>query len=227
MKYYVIDLETSGLKLSYHEITELSILRCEDLVQGVWLFNIKNPKRFSPDALEKTGQDLIKIANREFYIEDKIEEINAFIEEDKATPDERVMIAHNSQFDRNGVEMNWKKNGYKFPANYWMDTKELARKYITKVLNLKKRSLGLGKLLRFFDIYHETNFHTAEVDVRNTFRMWKFLNKKGINNMEFVKISPTLIEEDLKKLRKNDDGVINDTFEEIADDKDEDINELW
>jgi len=199
MKKYVCDIETNGLRPGYHEITEISILRCEDMVQKVWLLNIKYPKRSSEQAITKTGQDLYKIKN---YIEDVILEINSFIEEDGECPDGRLMIAHSVGFDRNQIETNWELFKYSFPISYFVDSKEMARKYIKNNLKLGKQSIALDRLLMLFDIPHETNFHCAEVDVRNTFRLYKFLEKKGIKISEFTKISPKLINDDIKKLKK-------------------------
>jgi len=220
MKFYVLDIETSGLRPGFHEITEISILRCEDLVQKVWLLNIRYPQRFSKEALMVTGQNVMEITKRPSYLPDVIADINAFLEEDKEDADGRVIIAHNGSFDRNQIEHNWKISKSFFPANYWLDTKEVARKFIKKQLKLPGRqSVALGKLLELFKIKNvEPNAHSAEVDVRNTFRLWKYLEARGMSNIEFTKISPTLLKNDMIKLSKK---VNNYEIDEVLDDLNE------
>jgi len=227
MKYYVLDIETSGLKPGFHEITEISILRCADMVQRVWLLNIKYPKRFSKQALMVTGQDVNDILKRKKYIENAIPEINGFLEEDGDYADGRVIIAHNGAFDRNQIEHNWDLYGQTFPANYWIDSKEMARKYIKRHLKLGKRqSVALSKVLELFKINAEPGAHSAEVDVRNTFRLWKYLEKRGMSNIEFTKLSPKLINDDMRKLHKKADineqdaaDVWKDLEEQMQDDR--------
>lgn len=220
MKKYIVDLETNGLILGYHEITEVSILRCEDMVQRVWLLNIRHPKRSQEQAITKTGQNLYKISQRKKYIEDVIPEINAFIKEDGQEPDGRVMIAHNVSFDRTRMELIWENFKHSFPISYFADSKEMARKYIKNHLKLGRQSIALDRLLPLFDIPHETNFHSAEVDVRNTFRLYKFLEKRNIKLSEFTKLSPKLINDDMKKLKKKYDLTEKDAvdvLEELED----------
>lgn len=228
MKYFIIDLETNGLKTDFHEITEISILRCEDMVQKVWLLNIHNPKNTNKEAFYITGQDLNKILRRRIYLEDIIEEVDSFINEDGEEPDGRVGIAHNCSFDRRQLESNWSRLNRVFPINYWLDSKEIARKYI-KMNKMGKQSIALSKLLDLFNIKSESNHHSAEVDVRNTFRLWKYLEKRGMKNIEFTKLSPTLIENDMKKIRKESYELNNDDVNSILDElnEEEDNSPPW
>jgi DNA polymerase III alpha subunit (gram-positive type) len=202
VKFFIADLETNGLKANHHEITEISILRCEDMVQRVWKLNIHNPEKSSDEALMVTGQELSSILSRKVYLEDVINEVNEFLEETGEGPDDRLIIGHNESFDRRQLEENWKRLGYKLPVNYFLDSKEMARKYIKQHLKLGRQSIALNKLLDLFNIKAEPGAHSAEVDVRNTFRLWKYLEKRGMKNIEFTKLSPTLIKKDMDDLKK-------------------------
>jgi len=225
MQKYVLDTETSGLKPGFHEITEISILRCEDLEQRVWKLNIHHPERFSKEAIMVTGQNVNSILKRGIYLEDSMDDINDFLKEDNNDADGRVIIAHNGCFDRRQIEHNWGMHKKTFPANYWLDTKEMARKYIRKDLKLQGRqSVALGRLLDFLKIKNiEANAHSAEVDVRNTFRLWKYLEARGISNIEFTKLSPILIKKSMDELAKQpiDNSKMmentNDVFDELND----------
>jgi len=212
MKKFVLDSETSGLKPGFHEITELSILRCEDMVQKVWLLNINHPERFSKQAIMVTGQNLHEISKRKRFLKDSIKEINEFLEEDGETPDDRVIIAHNGSFDRAQIECVWGSKA--FPANYWLDTCAMARKYIkTKLKPIKKQSAALDRLLILFKINAELGAHSAEVDVRNTFRVWKYLENRGMSNVEFTKLSPKIIKESME-IYENDNYNLLDDLEQ-------------
>jgi DNA polymerase III epsilon subunit-like protein len=63
MFYYVLDVETTGLKCDWHEVTEISLIRCSDRHQLTKYIKAEHPWRASPEALSATGrtkQDLLK-----------------------------------------------------------------------------------------------------------------------------------------------------------------------
>ncbi len=196
MEYYLVDTETTGLKNGFHELTEISIIRCKDRAQKVWLVKIKHPERASKEALHITGKTVNELLSRGRYIEDILDEVDDFLKEDKEEPDGRVMIAHNAPFDRRFLEGVWEQQGRTWLANYWLDTKEMGRKFVKGIPNPTnaKISLSLDNLLKVANIKNiESGAHSAEVDARNTYRLWDKFKTVGISNTEFTKLSPTIM----------------------------------
>lgn len=196
MEYYLVDTETTGLKNGFHELTEISIIRCKDREQRVWLIKIKHPEHASKEALHITGKTIEELLSRGRYIEDVLDEVDNFIKEDKEEPDGRVMIAHNAPFDRRFLEGIWEQHNRTWLANYWLDTKEMGRKFIKTIPNPTnaKISLSLDNLLKVANIKNvESGAHSAEVDARNTYRLWDRFKTAGISNTEFTKLSPTIM----------------------------------
>src|SRR5258708_14485355 len=99
LQYYVCDVETNGLKINYHEINEISIIRCHDRVQLTEFIKCESPERSSFDALaitKKTLADLEKGVSKE----EAVEKIDKFLGADGLTPAHRCFIGHNVNFDR-------------------------------------------------------------------------------------------------------------------------------
>ena len=78
--YYILDTETTGLSVDFHEINQVSIMRVIDQEQISLTIKVRNPNSFSPEALEIQGilpDDLLKGVP----IEDAIETIETFLKE--------------------------------------------------------------------------------------------------------------------------------------------------
>ena len=227
MRYFVIDLESDGLKCGYNQITECSILNCQTMEQITWLIRIKDPKRCSKQALYVTKKTAEELMSRGRYIEDVLDEISEFILRDVASSDEIVMIAHNSSFDRRFIEDAYMSNKKKFPGVYWLCTKEMSSKYTKNVLGIQKTSHALNEMLITAKIKSaETDdIHSACVDTRNTFRLWKKMVSDGMSNSLFIKMSPAYLEEDTKaaptkkkgKKSKAEEFSLEDIMEEQTD----------
>ncbi|NJO18581.1 MAG: hypothetical protein HC877_23490 [Thioploca sp.] len=72
IKYYVLDVETTGLKAGYHEINQISVLRESDNKLISYDIRVDYPERVNYQALEiqgKTKQDLYKGEDKK-YIKD-------------------------------------------------------------------------------------------------------------------------------------------------------------
>lgn len=196
MKYYILDTETTGLDNEIQELTELAIVRCEDLMQKVWHIRIKHPERASPEALRITGKTIRYLLNNGKYVEEIADDVENFLNEDGETPESRVMIAHNSPFDCRFCTTAWANAGKIFPANYWLDTKEMGRRYVRRFLpNLVKPSLSLENLLKLTKVDKEDGAHGAGVDSRNTYMLWDHFVKNGIPNTDFIKKSIYLVKQ--------------------------------
>lgn len=205
MHKYIIDLETTGIDTKIHEITEVSIIRCADLVQKTWLLRINNPKTCQARALAITNKTIEELLAREKDLAEVIEDINAFIEEDGGTPDERVMIAHNYSFDQRFCEFHWGKNNKTFPANMWECTMSMSRKHIKLTSpNEKRPKANLETLLKRFDLKYEKNLHGASVDTRNTYRLRDYLLKQGMKEIQFIKKSEAALKREKLAITSND-----------------------
>lgn len=187
--YYVIDTETTGLKVDYHEMTEIGIIRSVDRVQLHRCIKCEHPERASYDALritKKTMADLSRGHNKS----DVVEECNKFFDEDGGTPAHRVIVAHNASFDRRFLQGLWKSVGKAFPANLWLDTIPLTKEYAKK-LGLTKsdhQKFDLQSSCDLVGIKKLADAHNAKVDSRNCFLLHRRLaEEKGINYLPFIK----------------------------------------
>jgi DNA polymerase III epsilon subunit-like protein len=191
--YYCLDLETTGLKAAFHEITELSILRAEDRVQLSKQVRCLNPQNASFDALRITGKtigDLSKgISSTEL-----VEEVEFFLAEDNATPAHRCLVGHNIvSFDKKFLWHLWEMQGKRFPFDMYLDTLHMAKAYAKKQ-QLIKPSLKLGNACDLFGIKKAQGEHAAKADTRNTYLLWKKL-MESMDHLEFIKQIPHLIEQ--------------------------------
>lgn len=224
MKYWVIDTETTGLQVGYHELTEVSIIRCEDLVQKNWFLGIKHPKRCDAFALKITNKTVDELTSRKLFIEDVIDEMDEFIRSDGEEPDTRVGIAHNAPFDRRVLEYYWKSFNKQFPINYWLNTVPMSKKYVRSIMKLHEhKGFSLDVLLDTVNLksFEKQNIHSAEVDARNLFRLWNHMTKQGkLSNSEFITLSPDIDTAIIKKSKKQKITANNmdDFMEDIIDD---------
>ena len=186
LEYYVIDVETTGLKSSYHEMTEVSIIRYKDRVQLWRKLKCNYPERASFDALaitKKTIQDL-KNGHDPGLV---VEECEKFFAEDGLSPAHRCIIAHNASFDRKFLHALWSNYGKVFPANLWLDTMTLSREY-AKQLGIEKPRVNLHAACDMAGIKKISEAHNAKVDSRNTYFLHKDLvDVKKIDYLPFIK----------------------------------------
>jgi DNA polymerase III epsilon subunit-like protein len=229
--YYTIDTETNGLKASYHEMTEISIIRASDRVQLTRMIRCLYPERSNVDALEitnKTYQDLIVGPSRE----EVVEECDRFFNEDGLTPAHRCIVGHNViAFDKRFLHALWESVGREFPANLWLDTIALTKEYIKRAdpstLNIKKTATGkVSKKLQdacdALGIKKLSAAHASKVDARNTYLLWKKLTEeKSIDHLPFHKTFVHSINKnnglaDIKDLDMSDvfiEGESDDSFD--------------
>jgi len=194
MKYVVLDIETTGFSPQKQEITEVSILRCEDLVQCTWDVLIKHPENADPGALEVTKTSIEELMSRGRHIEDITDEIDDFIKEVSSDPDEIVCIGHYVRFDRSFLEHNWELSNKIWKANYWLDTYEMSKKYVKNIAKIEeKTSCSLTNMLKLASIRELPGAHSSTVDVQNTYKLYMHMLKRGMTNSEYIKLSPTLL----------------------------------
>jgi DNA polymerase III epsilon subunit-like protein len=199
--YYIIDLETTGLKAGYHEPTEIGIIRAADRVQ-LWR-NIKCefPERASFDALAITKKTIADL-ERGFTKEQVVDECEKFFNEDGLTPAHRCIVGHNIfSFDKRFLHALWEMLGKEFPAHLFLDTIPMIRHY-AKQIGLVKPKVNLHASLDIVGVKKLYDAHNAKVDSRNSYLLWKdLIDNKKIDHLPFIKtaihqISPQTTDEE-------------------------------
>lgn len=201
LAYYVIDTETTGLKVNYHECTEIGIIRATDCMQ-LWR-NIKceRPETASYDVLAITKKTLADL-EKGFSKEQVVEECERFFNEDGLTPAHRCIVGHNIfSFDKRFLFALWESVGKEFPATLWLDTIPMIKKYV-KDNGLGKVKVNLHAACDIAGVKKLSDSHNAKVDSRNSYLLWKNLvEEKKVDYLPFVKtavhiISPQPISDD-------------------------------
>jgi DNA polymerase III epsilon subunit-like protein len=186
IKYYIIDTETTGLRVNYHEVNEISIIRCDDRVQLTKFIKCEFPERANFDALaitNKTMADLEKGDSKEAVIES----VDKFLAEDNLTPGHRCFIAHNWTFDKRFIHDLYAKVGKQCPVNMWLCTMALTKEYAKKT-GLVKPKVNLHAACDILGIKKISSAHASKVDSRNTYLLWKSLTEdKKVDYLPFIK----------------------------------------
>ena len=176
--FYVLDTETTGLKAEYNEISEVGIVRFADMRQLYTQVVCEYPERANYDALAITKKKLSDLSKGKSK-----EEVVAFCEkffaEDGLTPGHRCIVAHNAPFDRKFIHALWASCGKEFPADLWLCSMSLARKYAKKT-GIVKPKVNLHASCDMLQIKKVSEAHNAKVDSQNTFFLWKKFKDDGI-----------------------------------------------
>lgn len=183
--YYVLDCETTGLKAGWHEITELSIIRCTDRSQLTKQIKSEFPERASDQALQVTGRTLQDIMEGDDK-EEVVNLFNKFLEQDGLTPEHRCILAHNSSFDKRFCHALWESVGETFPAVCWLDTIKASKEWALKI-GKQPENYKLGTLVKFAGVKSVKGLHNAESDARNLYILWKKAIENQINHVPFIK----------------------------------------
>lgn len=194
INYYILDTETNGLSPKIHEVFEISIIRAKDRMQLSRDIRIKNPRASSFDALKITGKTIQDLLTQGIPAYQAINDVNEFINQDKSSPQNRCIIAHNSNFDRKFIWSMWEKENQTFPANLWLDSVQLFRNHL-KSINITKVKAKLELACDFLKINKFANSHTAVDDSRNTYLLWKKLLELNTDYLDLIKILPHNVQE--------------------------------
>jgi len=195
LKIYVIDTETSGLNSAYHEMTEIGIIRAFDRVQIHRNIKCDYPERANMDALRITNKNIEDLSHG-FEKKVVVEECNKFFEEDGLTPAHRVIVAHNTPFDRKFLHALWASQNMEFPAHNWLDTISLIKEYAKNIGINKadKQKFNLHAACDLVGIKKFSGAHNAKVDSRNCFLLHKNLvEDKKVNYLPFIKTFPHIL----------------------------------
>lgn len=199
MNYYIIDVETTGLKVAYHEVTQISIIRCTDRFQLNRFIRAEYPQRVDPRALEATGRKRADILIGTSRAE-AVEACESFIKEDEQTPEHRCFIGHNVSFDRRFVYELWSSQKKDFPAVCWLDTMACAKQFMTKTLGLEKPKKGLHDALQNCGLKPRSGAHNAVSDTQNTYILHSHLIKQGFDFLPHIKRLPQVTASDSSTL---------------------------
>ena len=192
LAYYILDVETTGIKCGYHEITEISIIRCADKVQMTEMLKCNYPERANVDAMRitnKTWADLARGSERH----DVLEKMDKFIKSDGLTPDHRVCVAHNYSFDKRFIHQFYKEYDREYPMNLWLCTMAMTKNYAKKA-GIIKPKVNLQAACDIVGIKKYAAAHASKMDTRNTFLLWKDLcEQKGIDYLPMIKTEPHIL----------------------------------
>jgi DNA polymerase III epsilon subunit-like protein len=205
LKYYVMDLETTGLNSAYHEITEISIIRADDRMQLTRMVRCDYPERANLDALLITKKTLADLA-----IGDEkgavVERIDRFLNEDGLEPNGRCFIGHNViSFDKKFIHALYEGLGRECPVSFWLDTIHLTQSFLKtadlSTLQIKKTATGkpskkLQDACDMLGIEKIAEAHASKADTRNTYLLWRKLMDIGIDHLPHIKSFPHCLKED-------------------------------
>lgn len=203
--FYILDTEVTGLAVDVHEINQLSVRRVEDGEQLNLQIKVKKPHVYNPQALEVQGitPGDLRIG---VSIEEAIESVDLFLNEDGKTKAHRCIIAHNAPFDRKFVHKAWGNLDKEFPADLWMCTQSFGKRYVKKHggdkiakaqldagIDIKKDKdgklkpkFGLNNLLVGVGIQPKAGAHQASVDVENTQVLYDWLMRSGTEHVSLI-----------------------------------------
>jgi DNA polymerase III epsilon subunit-like protein len=221
LHFYCIDTETTGLSKSYHEITELCIIRTINPVKLYHKIKCEYPERASLDALKitnKTFADLLQGADKR----DVVSKANQLFAEDGQKPGGRCIVGHNVSFDRAFLFALWESVGEEFPAWLWLDTIALTNEFIkisdVSTLNITKTATGkisrkLHAACDLVGVQKSANQHDAKSDTISTYYLWKkLIEEKNINHLPHIKTFVHKLKPDEAVSNPNDDLDMADIY---------------
>jgi DNA polymerase III alpha subunit (gram-positive type) len=188
LEYYVLDLETTGLKAKYNEVSEISIIRCKDKMQLNENVICIHPERASYDALKITGKTLNDLKYGKSK-QEVVEKCNRLFNLDNTDPSHRCIIGHNIwTFDKKFLHALWEEVGSFFPADLYLDTLSIMKEY-KKKHNIKT-AVNLHASCDLLKIKKFSEAHSAKFDTRNNYLLYKELEAMGIDFLPFIKNDP-------------------------------------
>jgi DNA polymerase III epsilon subunit-like protein len=194
INYYIIDTETTGTKVNYHEITEISVIRCSDKKQLTRFIKADFPDRVSPVALEitnRTYEDLLKGQSKEEVVDD----VNKFLLKGVDDPEQNCIVGHNiAKFDRKFLHALWGSVGKTFPAYLWLDTIPFIKAFMVKN-GIQSKKWNLTASLEIMGIKGNPEAHNAKADSQNNFLLWEKLMQSGVDYVAHIERAKHILEE--------------------------------
>lgn len=192
INYYIVDCETTGLNSQYHELNEVSIIRCSDRMQLTIFVRCDYPERANFDSLMITGKTLADLDNGDTK-NIAINKINSFLNEDGLNSSARCFIAHNWSFDKKFIHALYEKENQNCPVDLWLCTMALSKQYV-KQSGLIKQKVNLHAACDMLGVKKYAAAHNSKVDTRNTFLLWKkLIEEHKIDYIPHIKSAPHII----------------------------------
>lgn len=178
LEYLVFDLETTGLSVNYHEIIEFGYVVIKNgavVEQNTILIKPETP-------VTKHITELTSITNEMLadkpMLKDKINEIQAIIAN-------RVLVAHNANFDIGFLKAAFKKFDFPVLENSVIDTLQLAR-----VLKPELKYYRLGVVCRAFSVkYDSETAHRADYDANVLAQVFLKMLEKIKNDQNLLELT--------------------------------------
>jgi DNA polymerase III epsilon subunit-like protein len=197
IEYYLLDTETTGLKNSYHEINQISIIRVSDGVQCTVNIAVDYPRRSNPEALKiqnKTYRDLLQGVPKS----EAVARVDQFMLGDGKTTEHRCIVAYNAAFDRRFCHATWASLSKQFPADLWLCAMAFGKKYakrigpekIAQAQNLPKPKFSLDLFMQAVGLPVKYGSHSATIDTQNTLVLFNFLMAQKLDYVGLIKREP-------------------------------------
>ncbi|MDR0949831.1 MAG: type I-E CRISPR-associated endoribonuclease Cas2e [Lachnospiraceae bacterium] len=133
--YVLVDVETTGLSASEHEIIEIGALKIYDGQEGEPFQELIVPKGKVPEKIE----ELTGLTNR--LLMEKGRDIREVMQEFITFISDLPIVAHNAKFDYDFLRKACEKNRLPLIKNEYIDTLSLAKKVLDDPPSLKLKSL--------------------------------------------------------------------------------------
>ena len=198
LEYYVLDTETTGLKVGWHEVNQISVIRVSTGEQVSIDIAVENPWRAAQQALD-VQQKTIADLDSGIALEDAVAAVDTFLASDGLTRGHRCIVAHNAPFDRKFCQEAWKSCDKEFQADLWLCTKQFAQLYVKKhgtaekiaaTQNETKVKFGLNNFLIGIGITPKIGAHNAAVDALNTVELVNWLMNSKTEYVALIQREP-------------------------------------
>lgn len=174
---YGCDCETVGLDPQIHSPIEISIYRLSNDEQKTWCLKPLNFETIQADALRVNGVKIEDLRGqtaegRERYQDPNkvLIEIENYLAEDGMRSEERLLLGHNANFDRNMLIELWKKCGsagtFPFNSKYVLDTMT-CELLINFAKGTEAEGYSLKNLVKLYGVVN-TKAHSAAADTKAT-----------------------------------------------------------
>ena len=185
IKYYIMDVETTGFSPVQNEIIELTIIRAEDKARLTKIVKAENPKTANYGSLKITGRTYADLKNGDKRA-DVVKRISSFLEEDNLSPEHRCFICHNAKFDRQFIHAMFEAEKMTFPANLWLCTMNMSKSFGKKI-GITKPKVGLKDAIAMLESKRVGGEHNSSDDAKNTYFLWQKLINEGIEPVDHIK----------------------------------------
>jgi DNA polymerase III alpha subunit (gram-positive type) len=196
LEFYIYDSETTGLKNGFHEITEMACIHQDTKLQFHRVVRPQFPQRASLEALAITQKTMADLQEGVYEV-DAMDAFENFLNLDGKTRKHRVLVAHNCNFDMKFIHALWSKHNREFPADLWVDTIPMAKKFAAEQGLQKdgeaKLKFNLHASIDMLGSKKVKGIHNAVSDARNLFFLWQRLLEEGIDPLDNIKPVPHVL----------------------------------